>query len=145
MSTKGPTNHKPISNVGSGESSLSKASGTKFCSLYQLSPRMLTYFKNTFRIAYYCLAVMILPFGIKCSTFGGWFRRLVGSFQISPAEFESSILLCFYTFENFVFRLHAATVETEWVLMFCKLHVQHLYWIISEFVQKVFCLVDVHF
>ena len=49
MSTKGATNHKPISNVGSRESSPSKASRTKFCSLYQLSLRMLRYFKYTFR------------------------------------------------------------------------------------------------
>ena len=65
MSTKGPTNHKPVSYVRSRESSLYKASRTKFCSLYHLSPRMLTYFKNTVRIAYYCLAVITLPFGIN--------------------------------------------------------------------------------
>ena len=91
MSTKGPTNHKPISNVGSRESSPSKASGTKFCSLYQLSLRMLRYFKYTFRIVNYCQAVIRLPFGMNCSTFVGWFRRLVVNFQISPAKFESSI------------------------------------------------------
>ena len=90
MSTKGPTNHKPISVVESRESSLSKASETKFCSLYQLSPRELTFFINTFCIACYCLAVMTLPFGNSRSTFGRWFCRLVVSFQISPAEFESS-------------------------------------------------------